>query len=251
MRAELTQARLEEQFALRLMLPSLAVLALTTTIPIIYLCWTSLQNISPSMTFMNGFAGADNYLQMIGDDRFWNSLRLTLVYTSSTVILQVVIGLALAVTISELKHGQALARLIAILPIVLAPVVVGLYFRTLILTPAFGMFDYLTVSLGLGSHNWLGDPNLALLSVIAIHTWQWTSFSFLVLLAALAALPGDIYEAAKMDRASAIRRFWHITLPMLRPAIMVLVILRMTVALSAFAAIFAATAAVPARRPRS
>lgn len=240
-----TQAHLEERFALSLMLPSLAVLILTTTIPILYLGWTSFQNINPSMSFMNGFAGADNYVQMVGDDRFWNSLRLTLIYTSSTVVLQVLIGLALAVAIGELRHGQWAARLIAILPIVLAPVVVGLYFRTLILTPAFGVFDYLTVSLGLGSHNWLGDPDLALISVIAIHTWQWTPFSFLVLLAALASLPADIYEAARMDRASALRRFWHITLPMLRPALVILVILRMTVALSAFAAIFAATGGGP------
>ena len=79
------------------MLPSLAVLVLTTTIPIIYLCWTSLQNINPSMAFMNGFAGIDNYVQMAGDDRFWNSLRLTVIYTFSTVVLQVLIGLALAV----------------------------------------------------------------------------------------------------------------------------------------------------------
>lgn len=240
-----TQAQIEEQFALSLMLPSLAVLVLTTTIPIIYLCWTSLQNINPSMAFMNGFAGIDNYVQMAGDDRFWNSLRLTVIYTFSTVVLQVLIGLALAVAISELRHGQWAARLVAILPIVLAPVVVGLYFRTLILTPAFGVFDYLTVSLGLGSHNWLGDPDLALISVIAIHTWQWTPFSFLVLLAALASLPADIYEAARMDRASALRRFWHITLPMLRPALVIIVILRMTVALSAFAAIFAATGGGP------
>lgn len=240
-----TQARREQRFALGLMLPSLLVLLLTTTAPIIYLGWTSLQNINPSMAFMNGFAGADNFVQMVDDGRFWNSLRLTFLYTASTVALQVVLGLALAMAISELRHGQWLARLVAILPIVLAPVVVGLYFRTLILTPTFGMFDYLMVSLGLGSHNWLGDPDLALMSVIAIHTWQWTPFSFLVLLAALASLPADLYEAARMDRASALRRFWHITLPMLRPAIVIVVILRMTVALSAFAAIFAATGGGP------
>jgi multiple sugar transport system permease protein len=235
----------EEHFALGLLLPSLLVLALTTTLPIVYLIWSSLQRINPSMSFMNGFAGADNYVQIVGDPRFWYSLRLTLVYTGSTVILQVVIGLVLALAIMEMRHGQWLARLIAILPIVLAPVVVGLYFRTLILTPTFGMFDYLMATLGLGSHNWLGDPQLALFSVIAIHTWQWTPFSFLVLLAALAALPQDIYEAARMDRASALRRFWHITLPLLRPVIMVVVILRLTVALSAFAAIFAATGGGP------
>lgn len=240
-----TQARREQRFALGLMLPSLVVLLLTTTAPIFYLGWTSLQNINPSMAFMNGFAGADNFVQMVDDGRFWNSLRLTVIYTGSTVALQVVIGLALAMAISELRHGQWLARLVAILPIVLAPVVVGLYFRTLILTPTFGMFDYLMVSLGLGSHNWLGDPELALLSVIAIHTWQWTPFSFLVLLAALASLPADLYEAARMDRASALRRFWHITLPMLRPAIVIVVILQITVALSAFAAIFAATGGGP------
>jgi multiple sugar transport system permease protein len=240
-----TEARREQRFAVTLMLPSLLVLLLTTTAPIIYLCWTSLQNINPSMAFMNGFAGADNFVQMVDDGRFWNSLRLTFIYTGTTVTLQVVLGLALAMAISELRHGQWLARLVAILPIVLAPVVVGLYFRTLILTPTFGMFDYLMVSLGLGSHNWLGDPDLALMSVIAIHTWQWTPFSFLVLLAALASLPPDLYEAARMDRASALRRFWHITLPMLRPAIVVVVILRMTVALSAFAAIFAATGGGP------
>jgi len=243
--AKARPARDEARFAIGLMLPSLLVLALTTTLPIVYLVWSSLQRINPSMSFMNGFAGAENYSAMLPDARFWNSLRLTLIYTTSTVALQVVIGLVLALAIMELRRGQWLARLVAILPIVLAPVVVGLYFRTLILTPTFGLFDYFMVSLGLGSHNWLGDPDLALVSVIAIHTWQWTPFSFLVLLAALSALPGDIYEAARMDRASALRRFWHITLPLLRPVIMVIVILRLTVALSAFAAIFAATGGGP------
>jgi len=243
--AAASSARDETRFAIALILPSLLVLVVTTTLPIVYLIWSSVQRINPAMSFMNGFAGADNFTQMGADPRFWNSLRLTLVYTGSTVVLQVVIGLALALAIMEVRRGQWLARLVAILPIVLAPVVVGLYFRTLILTPTFGMFDYLMVSLGLGSHNWLGDPQLALASVIAIHTWQWTPFSFLVLLAALAALPQDIYEAARMDRASALRRFWHITLPLLRPVIVLLVILRLTVALSAFAAIFAATGGGP------
>ena len=197
---------------------------------------------------MNRFIGTRELERHGGDARFWNSLRLTVIYTGSTVILQVLLGLALAVAISEVRHGQWLARLIAILPIVLAPVVVGLYFRTLILTPTFGIFDYLLVSLGFGSHNWLGDADLALVSVIAIHTWQWTPFAFLVFLAALAALPVDIYEAARIDRASALKRFWYLTLPLLRPAIMIVIILRITVALSAFAAIFAATGGRPGHR---
>jgi ABC-type glycerol-3-phosphate transport system permease component len=145
----------------------------------------------------------------------------------------------------QIPKGQGVLRVAAILPIVLAPVVVGLFWRTLVLAPDFGVADFVTRSLGLGSHNWLGDPQLALASVIAIHTWQWTPFAFLVLLASLSALPPDIYEAARIDRASAWQRFRHITLPLIRPAIVVVVILRMMTALSAFAAIFAATGGGP------
>ena len=127
----------------------------------------------------------------------------------------------------------------------LAPVVVGLFWRTLVLAPDFGLVDLVTRALGLGSHNWLGDPQLALISVIAIHTWQWTPFAFLVLLATLATLPPDVYEAARLDRASAWQRFVHITLPLIRPAMVMVVILRTMTALSAFAAIFAATGGGP------
>ena len=153
--AKLPLERAEARFAIGLMLPSLLALVLTTTLPIVYLVWSSLQRINPSMSFMNGFAGGDNYVAMAADARFWNSLRLTLVYTISTVVLQVVIGLALALAIMELRRGQWLARLVAILPIVLAPVVVGLYFRTLMLTPTFGLFDYFMASLGLGGEGYL------------------------------------------------------------------------------------------------
>lgn len=237
--------RNEHTFALALVAPSLIFLLITTSAPVCFLLWSSLHRLNPAMPFMNHFNGVENWVDIAQDSEFWNALRLTVIYTTSTVILQVVIGLAMAIAISELRYGQWLLRLIAILPIVLAPVVVGLYFRTLILTPTFGVFDYLLLSLGLGSHNWLGNPGLALISVIGIHTWQWTPFAFLVFLAALATLPADIYESARIDRANAIKRFWYLTLPLLRPAIMIVIILRITVALSAFAAIFAATGGGP------
>ena len=177
--------------------------------------------------------------------RFWNSLWLTVVYTGSTVVLQVLIGLSLALLVLQIPKGQGVLRVAAILPIVLAPVVVGLFWRTLVLAPDFGLVDVASRALGMGSHNWLGDPQLALISVIAIHTWQWTPFAFLVLLATLATLPPDVYEAARLDRAGAWQRFFHITLPLIRPAIVMVVILRMMTALSAFAAIFATTGGGP------
>ncbi|MBA3772635.1 MAG: sugar ABC transporter permease [Ramlibacter sp.] len=238
-------ARPERRFALALLAPALLVLLVTTTVPLAYLAWTGLNRIDLGMPWLSGFAGLDNFGKMGDDPRFWNSLWLTVVYTASTVVLQVVIGLSLALLVLQIPRGQALLRVGAILPIVLAPVVVGLFWRTLVLSPDVGLVDMTTRALGLGSHNWLGEPQLALISVIAIHTWQWTPFAFLVLLATLSTLPPDVYEAAQLDRASAWQRFVHITLPLIRPAIMMVVIMRMMTALSAFAAIFAATGGGP------
>lgn len=240
-----TPEQRERRFALLLFGPTLVLLLLITTAPLVFLAWNSLQRLDMSMPWLSGFAGLANYAKMGGDPRFWNSLLLTLVYTGSTVVLQVVLGLSLALLVLQIPRGQGLLRVAAILPIVLAPVVVGLFWRTLVLAPEFGLVDLVTRALGLGSHNWLGDPQLALVSVIAIHTWQWTPFAFLVLLATLATLPPDLYEAARLDRAGAWQRFVHITLPLVRPAIVMVVILRTMTALSAFAAIFAATGGGP------
>ena len=237
--------RPERRFALMMVAPGLLLLAVTTTFPLLYLLWQSLQNINLAMPGMERYVGAENYVRMWEDRRFWGALWFTLVYTGVTVALQLVIGLSMALLILRIPKAQWAFRVVAILPIVLAPVVVGLFWRTLMLTPDFGIVDFASRSLGLGSHNWLGDPDLARFSVIAIHTWQWTPFVFLYMLAALAALPDDLYEAAKIDRANAWRRFVHITLPLIRPAIVVVVILRMTVALAAFAAIYAATGGGP------
>lgn len=235
----------ERRFALLLLGPALLLLLLITTAPLVYLFWNSLHRLDMSMPWLSGFAGLANFAKMDGDPRFWNALWLTLVYTGSTVVLQVVVGLSLALLVLQIPKGQGLLRVAAILPIVLAPVVVGLFWRTLVLAPDFGLVDLVTRSLGLGSHNWLGDPQLALISVIAIHTWQWTPFAFLVLLATLATLPPDLYEAARLDRAGAWQRFRHLTLPLIRPAVVMVVILRTMTALSAFAAIFAATGGGP------
>jgi multiple sugar transport system permease protein len=235
----------ERWFAASLVAPGVLVLLLTTTAPLVYLIWTSLHQANLSMPWMSGFVGLDQYMQMLEDGRFWHSLRLTAIYTVTTVVLQLVVGLGLALLVLQIPRGQWLFRLVAILPLVLAPVVVGLYWRTLILSPSFGLFDVFTTQVLGASYNWLGDPTLALISVILIHTWQWTAFAFLVLLASLASIPPDLYEAARIDRAGAIARFRHITLPLIRPAIMIVIIMRAVVALSAFAAIYAATGGGP------
>jgi multiple sugar transport system permease protein len=240
-----TLASQERRFALGLLAPALVVLLLATTVPLVYLAWSSLWNLNLSMPYLSGFVGLGNYLNMGHDPRFWNSLWLTFVYTTSTVVLQVALGLSLALLVLQIPKGQGVLRVAAILPIVLAPVVVGLFWRTLILSPDVGLLDIVTRSLGLGNYDWLGSPDLALISVIAIHTWQWTPFAFLVILASLSTLPPDIYEAARLDRAGAWQRFRYVTWPLIRPAVIVVMIMRMVTALSAFAAIFAATGGGP------
>jgi multiple sugar transport system permease protein len=167
------------------------------------------------------------------------------IYTITTVLLQVAVGLGLALLVLQIPKGQWLFRIVAILPIVLAPVVVGLIWRSLLLTPQSGIVDLASIALGFGSFNWLGAPDMALVSVIAVHTWQWTPFAFLVMLASLASVPPDLYEAARIDRANALRRFLYITLPLIRPAIVIVIILRTIIALSAFAAILALTGGGP------
>jgi multiple sugar transport system permease protein len=235
----------ERRFAISLFLPAFLVLLVTTTLPLIYLAWNSVHRVNLTEPWVTGFAGGANYTKMLDDPRFWNSLELTAIYTGTTIVLQMLIGLGLALLVMQIPRGQGVLRVAAIVPIVLAPVVVGLFWRTLVLAPDFGVLDFAVKALGLGSHDWLGDPGLALASVIVIHTWQWTPFAFLVILASLSSLPPDIFEAARIDRASSWQRFWHITLPLIRPALVIVVIMRMMVALSAFAAIFAATGGGP------
>lgn len=238
-------AQRERRFAAALLAPAFIALLLTTTFPLMFLIWTSAFRMDLAMPFADGFVGFENYRTLLADDRFWSSLLVSLIYTASTVVLQVALGLALALLVMDMKRGQGWFRVVAILPVVLSPAVVGMIWRTFMLAPEFGIVDYLAINAGLGSKNWLGDPLLAMISVIVIHTWQWTPFAFLVLLATLSTLPPDVYEAARLDRAGAWQRFTHLTLPLIRPAIVMVVILRTMTALSAFAAIFAATGGGP------
>jgi multiple sugar transport system permease protein len=240
-----SSARAEARFAWLMISPSLLVLVLVSTVPLLVLIGMSFYTIELTQVWKNGFAGLGNYARMFQDDRFWSSLAITGIYTVSTVALQIGIGLALALALSGAFPGRNLLRTLILMPMMLAPVVVGLAWRTLLLTPRYGLIDYLAQALGVGSKSWLGDPQLALGSVIAIHTWQWTPFAFLVFTAALAALPLEPYEAARLDRANAWQMFRYITLPLIRPAIVILIIIRSMIALRAFAAIFAATGGGP------
>lgn len=234
-----------------LSLPGIIVLLATTTVPLVYLLWTSLFRYNLTSPAGDGFIGLGNYAEIATDTRFWASLLRSAIYTVGTVVLQIVVGLGLAMLVGRIRRGRGLVRVAAIMPIMFAPVVVGLVWSTLLLTPDYGVVDFVVHSLGLGSHNWLGTPTLAFISVVVMHTWQWTPFAFLIFLAALAAFPQDLEEAAKLDGAGAWQRFRFLLLPFLRPTIVVVVIIRTVIPCRPSTPSMPRRAAVPARPPRS
>jgi len=234
-----------ERFGWTMSAPSVLFLIAMTSIPLLSLLVMGTWRIDLTNPMGNRWIGISNYLEMLQDSRFWNAAWVTAIYTVSTVVLQVALGLVMAVALFRQVRGQGLIRVSVLLPMILAPVVVGLAWRTLILTPEYGILDYLAISLGFGSKPWLGDPRWALASVIIIHTWQWTPFAFLVFLASLHALPQEPLEAALLDTKTAWQRFRYVILPMIRPAIVIVVIFRTMIALRAFAAIFSATGGGP------
>lgn len=240
-----TQRTAEQRFGWLMIAPSLLVLLLVGTVPLLALLVMGLYRIDLIGFRPDGFVGLENYREMLEDDRFWGSVGVMLIYTGTSVFFQVVIGLALALALFRPLWGQGILRVALLLPMILAPVAVGLTWRTLILTPDYGILDAFLQLFGLGPYPWLTHPHWALASVIAIHTWQWTPFAFLVFTASLHAMPEDPFEAAMIDGASGWQRFRDITLPLLRPAIVVVIILRIMIAFRAFDAIYSATGGGP------
>lgn len=220
-------------------------LLLVATAPLITLIVMGFYRIDLIGFRPDGFIGLENYRELIEDSRFWFSFRIMVIYTVTSVVFQVVVGMALAMALFRPLRGQAILRVALLLPMILAPVVVGLSWRTLILTQDYGILDAAFKAVGLGSHPWLTHPTWALVSVILIHTWQWTPFAFLVFTASLHAMSPEPFEAAMLDGASGWQRFRDLTLPMLRPTIAVVVILRTMIALRAFDAIYSATGGGP------
>jgi multiple sugar transport system permease protein len=235
----------EERFGWLLAGPSVLLLLLTTTVPLVGLVAMSTWRLDLTTPFRNRFVGLDNYGRMLGDLRFVEAVWITFVYSVTTVVLQVALGLGLALAFFRLTRGMGLLRVAVLLPMILAPIVVGLTWKTLMLSQLYGLVDHAAVLIGLGSKPWLTDARWALASVIVIHTWQWTPFAFLVFLASLYALPAEPFEAAMIDRANAWQTFRYLTLPMLRPAIFIVVVLRTMIALRAFEGIYATTGGGP------
>jgi multiple sugar transport system permease protein len=190
------------------------------------------------------FVGLENYINLLTDASFWNSVRVTLVFVAFAVAIEFVLAFAIALLFFRGFPGDKIMRTLILLPMLCAPVVVGLLAR-FSLEPNFGIVNQLLRGAGLPTTEFLGSPQLALPTLIAIDVWQWTPFLFLIFLAAMQGLPEEIIEASKLDGASWPRIIWHHFLPLLKYPIMVGILLRLIDSFRVYDIVFMTTRGGP------
>jgi len=222
-----------------LLAPTLAVLLALTIYPLIYAIKISLQG-------QDGNWSLQNFARLANDRFFLSALGNTLVFAASSLTLEFLIGLGLALLLDTQIRLRGLLRALLLLPMMLPPVVAGVVWR-LMLNANFGAVNGTLKTLGVNTEplTWTASPKLDMVSVVIADVWQWTPFIFLILLAGLQAIPPEPYEAALLDGSSAWQTFRHVTLPLLKPAILIALLLRTMDLLRVFDQIFILTEGGP------
>jgi multiple sugar transport system permease protein len=222
----------ERRLAWLMTAPSMGLIALVALWPIIYAIWLSLHEYSLVRAGLSRWAspaGFGNYLDAFADAAFWNAVVVTGVFTVASVALETVIGLAMALIMATAFRGQGLLRTVVLVPWAVLTVVTAIMWRTMV-DANLGFVNSL-----LGTNTvWLGEEPHALIVMIIADVWKTAPFMALLLLAGLQIIPSEIYEAAKVDGATALQRFWRITLPLVMPALLVALIFRTLDALRIF-----------------
>ncbi len=190
------------------------------------------------------FVGSQNYGNLVHDANFLGSLGTTLIFTIAATGLEFLLGLALALLLRQEFSFQGIIRSSLIIPMVIAPVVVGIIWR-LLYNADVGLFSYAVQALTGNGLSVLSSTTLALPALILVDVWEWTPFMFLLLLAGIQSLPQEPFEAARVDGASAWNIFLHLTMPMLRPVIVVALLIRALDAFTVFDQVFVLTQGGP------
>ncbi len=232
-----------------LVLPALLIILGVTLWPIIYTLILSFYKVPQGINQVRTFDGLGNYLAMLKDSLFWETIGRTLYFTVVSVGLEMLIGMAVAQLIHSHPIGWRFLRFALIIPWAVPTIVNGAMWRW-IYSADFGALNGLLAQLGLIKHYipWLTLPNLAMPLVILADVWHMMPFVALILQAALATLPEELDEAAAVDGANAFQRFWSIRLPLLRPAILVALIARTVDAFRVFDIVYMITSAGPANK---
>jgi multiple sugar transport system permease protein len=236
---------LERHFGRLLPLPAALTIAALIVFPLAFNVYMSLQAWFVSSTTPPEFVGLRNFVEIFGKDlRFWNATWITAKFTALSVVLQLVLGLAIAVYLHREFRGRGLVRTVMLLPMVSTPVAVALIW-VIMFNPSLGILNYFLTSVGLPPLLWLGHPRTALPSLILMDTWKWTPFMVLIIHAGLQSLPLTPFEAARIDGASRWQTLRYITLPLLRPTIAVALMFRVMDSLKTFDTIYVMTEGGP------
>jgi multiple sugar transport system permease protein len=227
--------------------PAAIIMAFITLYPLIRSFWISLHTwdlMKPNLG--HPFVGFENYLYILRDEKFWQSAQITFMFVVGAVVLEITLGLALALLLNRDFRGRNLVRMLALLPWAIPGVVNGIMWKW-ILNPSYGSLNGLLYSAGIIKEYvvWLGDPKLSLLVVILADVWKETPFIMLLFLAALQTIPKDLYEAAMVDGSNAFHSLFRITIPLISPTLFVALSLRTIWALKSFDLIYTLTAGGP------
>jgi multiple sugar transport system permease protein len=222
----------ERRLAAYMVSPSVGLIALVAAYPIGYAIWLSLHEYSVRVAGLSRWAGPlglRNYSHILHDTEFWQAVRNTFIFTGFSVTFEVIIGMAMALAMHSAFRGQGLLRTVVLVPWAVLTVVTARMWQT-IFDPTLGV-----VNAVLGTDTvWLGQSPQAMMVLIVADVWKTAPFMALLLLAGLQVIPGEIYEAAKVDGATMWQRFRKITLPLLMPALLVALIFRTLDALRIF-----------------
>lgn len=234
---------LERNFKWFLITPALLVMLALMVYPLLFTMWMSLHDweIGSSPKFI----GLENFLELFQDQRFFSATGRMFLFTILAVSFQTVLGVSIALIFNREFLGKGVTRTLFLFPMVATPVAIALVWTT-IYDPVLGVSRFVSESLGLNPVQWLSDRRLVLLALVIVDTWQWTPLITLMTLAGLTALPSEPFEAAHIDGASRFQVLRFLTLPLLRPVIVVAVLFRSIDALKTFDIISVMTGGGPA-----
>ncbi len=230
-----------------LVLPALLLLVLVFAYPIVRAFWLSLFAKNLGTQLQPVYSGLDNYLRMAFDGRFWETLKNTTLFTAVSVFLELVLGMGIALVLNQSFWGRGVVRTIAILPWALPTALIALAWAW-IFNDQYGVWNDILQHLGLihTGINWLGEPRLAMMVVIAADVWKTTPFISILLLAGLQSISADLYEAHAIDGANPWQSFRSITLPLLMPQILIALLFRFAQAFGIFDLVAVMTGGGPA-----
>ena len=219
--------------------PSVILLFIWMIVPLAFTLWFSFQQYNPLNPIRDGFVGFSNYTLFFSNPAFLASIVNTLLIVVSVLAITIVGGILLALLLDQPMWGQGIVRILVISPFFVMPPVAALVWKNLILNPEYGIFAGMARSVGLQPVDWFAS--YPLLSIIIIVAWQWLPFATLILLTSLQSLDSEQKEAAEMDGAGALSRFWHLTLPHLARAITIVVLIQTIFLLGVYAEILVTT----------